>query len=111
MDNEIKPQLKTILQSREGRERAITRRELRGILNYNNDRQLRIFIGELRKEGIPILFATDKPAGYYIPATWGELQHGLNSFRSYIIDFCIQRAYIKKAGYLRLRPPNQGVLF
>ena len=111
MDNELKPRLKSILQSREGRHKAVTRRELRALLNYSNDRKLRLTIAELRKEGIPILFATDKPAGYFIPATWEELQTGLKSYRSYIIDFCIQRAYIKKAGYLRLRPPNQGVLF
>ena len=110
MNNEIKPRLKGILSNRQGRARAITRRELRNTLGYKNDRKLRLIIAELRAEGLPVLFATQKPAGYYVPATWDELRAGLDSFRSYIIDLCVQRARIKKAGERSLYSSKQGML-
>ena len=110
MNNDIKPRLKGILQSHQGRASAITRRELRNTLGYQNDRKLRLIIAELRSEGQPVLFATQKPAGYYVPATWEELRDGLDSFRSYIRDLCIQRAKIKKAGERSLYSSKQGLL-
>ena len=110
MNNDIKPRLKAILSSHQGRDRAITRRELRDTLGYQNDRQLRLIIAELRSEGLPVLSATNKPAGYYVPATWNELREGLDLFRSYIIDLCVQRARIKKAGELSLYSGKQGAL-
>ncbi len=110
MDNEIKPRLKAILQHHEGRAKAITRREIKNLLGYQNDRQLRLIIAELRADGLPVLFATNRPAGYYVPVTWAELKTGLDSFRSYIVDLCIQRAKIKKEGALSLYDSKQGVL-
>jgi len=110
MNNEIKSRLKGILANRQGRARAITRRELKNYLGYQNDRKLRLTIAELRSEGLPVLFATQKPAGYYVPANWDELRAGLDSFKSYIIDLCVQRARIKKAGELSLYSSKQGVL-
>ncbi len=110
MHNEIKPRLKSILSNHQGRASAITRRELRNTLDYQNDRKLRLIIAEIRAEGLPVLFATNKPAGYYVPATWEELRGGLDSFRSYIIDLCVQRARIKKAGERLLKQATQGVL-
>ena len=110
MNNDIKPRLKGILSNRQGRSRAITRRELRDTLGYQNDRKLRLIIAELRAEGLPILFATNKPAGYFIPGTWDELRDGLDSFKSYIIDLCVQRAKIKKAGERSLYSSKQGLL-
>ena len=106
----IKIRLKGILSNKRGRESAITRRELSNYLGYQNDRQLRLIIAELRSEGSPILSATNKPAGYYVPATWDELREGLDLFKSYIIDLCVQRARIKKAGERSLYSGKQGVL-
>jgi len=70
MNNNIKPRLKGMLQSHQGRARAITRREIKNTLGYQNDRKLRLIIAELRSEGLPILFSTQKPAGYFVPANW-----------------------------------------
>jgi len=109
-NNEIKSRLKGILSNRQGRARAITRREIKNTLGYQNDRKLRLIIAELRQEGLPVLFSTQKPAGYFVPANWGELKAGLASFKSYIIDLCVQRAKIKKAGELSLYASKQGKL-
>ena len=79
-------------------------------LDYHNDRQLRILIGVIRTEGLPVLFATTKPAGYFVPATFEELRVGLDSFKSYVIDLCVQRARIKHSGELYLKEEKQGAL-
>ena len=117
MNNDIKPRLKGILSNRRGRARAITRRELRDTLGLDDkqDRKLRLIIAKIRAEGLvnglPVLFATKKPAGYYVPATWDELRAGLDSFRSYIVALCVQRARIKKVGERSLYSSKQGMMF
>ena len=110
--NDIKPRLKAVLERHLGRNSAITRRELREVLGIplNYDRKLRLILTELRAEGLPVLFATDRPAGYYIPTNWEELHRGLEGYRSYIKDLCIQRAYVKKAGGVYLEPAGQRKL-
>ena len=111
-NNDIKPRLKAFLQSRQGRDMAITRNELRNILGLDikQDRQLRLLIAELRSEGFPVFPATQDPAGYYMPSTNKELQEGLVTLRNYIVSLCVQRAKIKKAGELSLYSGKQGVL-
>lgn len=106
----FKLRVKSYLLSRKGRANAITRRELLYKLNYPNDRKLRLMIAELRRGGIPILSVSTKPAGYYVPATYQELQEGLAFIRSYVIDLCVQRAAMKKYGEQYLAPAEQGVL-
>ncbi len=107
----LKEEIKGILSNKKGRASAITRRELRDYLGFQNDRKLRLIIAELRSEGMPILFATNKPAGYYVPDNILELRECLDSFRSYIIDLCVQRARIKHGGELFLAPAGQAKLF
>ena len=106
-NNDIKPRLKAVLERHQGRNSAITRRELRQILDYQNDRKLRILKDELVKEGLPVLSFTSPPAGYCLPANWQELHAGLDVLRSYIIDLCILRANLKKAGGVYLEPAGQ----
>ena len=110
MNNEFKPRLKAFLESHRGRPEAITRREIKDTLDYHNDRKLRILIGEIRAEGLPVLFSTKKPAGYFVPATFEELRVGLDSFRSYVIALCVQSARIKHSGELYLKEEKQGAL-
>ncbi len=112
MDNDIKPRLKAILEYHRGRKNVILRRELRQILNIDmaGDRQLRLFIGELRREGIPILFSTKKPAGYYVADNLNELQEGMEAMRSYIIDECRTLRDLRIYGHRYLAKESQGVL-
>ncbi len=107
-----KNQIRKVLERHEGRTNAITRRELRELLAIpeNQDRKMRELVGELRREGLPVLFATSEPAGYYLPASLNELEEGRRQLRSYIIDECVVLARWKTYGHRFLAKEEQGVL-
>ena len=108
----VKDRLKHILECHQGRHSAITRRELRRILELDirEDRKLRLMIGELRSEGLPVMFATSSPAGYYMPETLAELREGMDKLRSYVIEECILLRNYKVLGSQYLNGEKQGVL-
>lgn len=113
MDDEIlKRQIQNVLERHQGRNRAITRKELRRILQLElpSDRRLRLLIAEMRNSGVPILFATEAPQGYYIPRDLAELKEGMNKLRSYIIDECITLRNLKVKGHLYLYGEQQAKL-
>jgi hypothetical protein len=108
----IKPRLKSLLEYHRGRNNAILRREIRRILEIElkDDRQLRLLIGELRRDGVPVLFSTKKPAGYYVATNLKELQEGMEAMRSYIIDECRTLRDLRIYGQRYLAKEEQGVL-
>ena len=110
--NKIKSMLPTLLNNHKGRNRCITRREIRRLLELDirEDRKLRLVIGELRHEGLPILFETEKPAGYYLPESLAELKAGMDKIRSYIKDECMVLRDIKVLGSRYVIGEKQGVL-
>jgi len=105
-----KRNLKKLLENHDSRSKAITRREIKNILGYHNDRQLRFMIHELRSEGLPVMFSTDSPHGYWLPSTWAELDEGVRRWRSYIIELAKDLSNTKKAGALWLKPAIQKQL-
>ena len=95
----MKEQIKRILEQHRGRENAIPRKRLRneiiylqvhecngGIVKPLSDRKMRELINELRHTGYPILSATGKPSGYYMPATYAEVKEARRMILSYVID-------------------------
>ncbi len=108
----MKDRLKRILECHQGRHSAITRRELRHLLELDikEDRALRLTIAELRAEGFPILFATSFPQGYYLPESLKELREGMDKLRSYIIEECIVLRNYKVLGSQYLAGEKQGML-
>ena len=106
----MKDQLKHILESHQGRQSAITRRELRRLLELDirEDRALRLTIAELRREGFPILSSSS--AGYYLPANRKELEDCLAEFRSRLIEDALVRRDLKIHGSQYLAGEKQGVL-
>jgi len=110
MNDDIKKTLRIIMESCKGRNNAITRRELKQRLGYNNDRQLRLTIAELRHEGLPILFATQSPAGYYTASNYNEIQEGIRAMRSYLIEEAKVIRDFKILGTRYLARNKQGTL-
>lgn len=110
--NGLKPQIQRILERHRGRGNPIGRRELIHALELTprQDRKVRLLIGELRHEGLPVLFATNAPAGYYLPESLNELKTGMDKLRSYIIDECIVLRDLKVRGAQYLAGESQGVL-
>ena len=107
MNNDFKQSLKTVFERRHGRDNPISRHELHGIFPDISDRKLRMVIHELRREDMPILFATKKPVGYYIPANLAEQESGLQTLRSYIVDLCITRRALKRGSARYLEGDKQ----
>lgn len=95
-----------------GKINAIPRNELRSMLKmpFKSDRAMRLLISELRHEGLPILFSTSKPSGYYLPANLAELKEGINKLRSYVIDECIVIRDLKVKGQQWINREGQGQL-
>ena len=108
----MKEQIRKILENHQGRENAITRRELRQKLNLSDrqDRMLRLMIAELRHEGFPILFSTGDNAGYYLPNSLSEVEEGKREWRAKIIDECITLASLKKYGARFVQREEQLIL-
>lgn len=65
---------------KQGRENAITRKQLVKLTGYN-DRAVRNIIADLRAEGVPVVSNT-KTGGYYLPTTLEEANEYYNSMRS-----------------------------
>ncbi len=76
----------------------------------SGDRKLRLLIAELRHKGIPIMFATEKPQGYYVPESLDELQEGISKLKSYVIDECLTLRDLRVKGNQYLFRQTQGKL-
>lgn len=110
--NELKPRLQSVMERHYGRQQSITRRDLRQLLQLDirHDRKLRMVISELRRGGFPIMFATEKPAGYYLPSNLAELKEGIRAMRSYVIDECLTIRAFKVKGAQYIAGDTQGKL-
>ena len=108
----MKDRVKRILSHHQGRSSAITRRELRRLLELDikEDRALRLTIAELRREGVPILSSSSHQGGYYLPASKKELEDCLAEFRSRLIEDAKTRRDLKLHGNYYLAGEKQGVL-
>ena len=108
---DYKPALNRII-SQHDRLNPIDRATLREELGISErqDRMMRSQINELRKSGLPILFSTSKPFGYYLPHTLSEVQEGRKHFQDIIRDECITLAALKTYGARFVVGEKQGEL-
>ena len=109
----MKEALRKILENHQGRDNTIARKELWrifGITTESEDRKMRDEISQLRKEGFPIMFATSKPSGYYLPASLKEVEDGKTAWKKTIRDECITLAALKKYGARFVQREEQLVL-
>ena len=100
-DENIKTRLINLLENNHmGRARAIKRRDLLESLDLTPsfDRKLRLLIADLRHTGTPVLFATEEPAGYYLPENLAEIEASMRQLRSYIKNECMILRALKVRG-------------
>ena len=100
-DEYIKTRLINLLENNHmGRARAIKRRELLEALDLRPsfDRKLRLLIADLRHTGTPVLFATEEPAGYYLPENLAEIEASIKQLRNYIKNECMILRALKVRG-------------
>ena len=102
----LKDQLKAILSRHEGRLQAITSRELSGVTGQP-DRTIRLAIGELLDEGVPICASTQPPAGYFLVSNLQEKADYEKTMKSRIIGDAHRLKMFKHSAALYLKPAEQ----
>ena len=113
-DELIKTRLINLLENNHmGRARAIKRREILDELDIpkSYDRRLRKNIEALRHAGTPVLFATEEPAGYYLPENLVEIEASIKQLRSYIKNECMILRALKVRGTQYIHQEMQRRLF
>lgn len=109
-NGDLKLRLKGVLLRHEGKNRAITGRELATIVGHRDDRQVRLAIRELITDGLPVASSTESPAGYFIVATRQEAENYAASIRSRLIEDALRRRDFRRAADMHLTPAKQGIL-
>jgi len=107
---DIKAELKTILQRHEGRNRAVTGKELTKMLGHRDDREIRQIIRELIKDGLPVASTTRPPAGYFLITSYQEAREYANSIKGRLIEDARRRRDFRRAADCHLKPATQGRL-
>jgi len=110
MENNLKPQLKSILERHDGRSRAITGRELAQVLEQKDDRHIRHVIRDLISEGVPIASSTEAPAGYFLVNNRQEAERYAEGEKSRLIEIALRRRDFRRGAALHLAPAEQGRL-
>lgn len=106
MNNDLKAQLKNILSRHEGRDNAITSRELSQVTG-EPDRTIRLAIRELRADSLPVLSSGE---GYFLPVNWAEVMECAASMKSRLIEDAKTRRDILRSATFYLTPAKQGRL-
>lgn len=106
MTDDLKVQLRRILERHEGRVMAITARELSEITGQP-DRAVRLAILEFIYEGLPVISATEKPAGYFIPSSKAEWLEYDKQMKNRITEDCKRKAQVRKNAALYFKPAEQ----
>jgi len=88
---------------------AITARELSYLTNHP-DRKIRLVIEELIEDGLPVVSATESPAGYFIPISLEEARQYTQSLRSRAVEIFLRRKRVIKNTALYLKPAEQARL-
>lgn len=101
-DTELKESVRRIMYRHVGRGFPIDRADLLDALGLPHtssaDRRLREIIRQLKRDLFPIQFATEKPAGYYLPANERELIEGIEKLKGYVKDECITIRALRTGG-------------
>src|SRR5574340_37548 len=93
----LKADIKAILSRHEGRDRAITGRELAQLLGFKDDRVIRATICEVIRDGLPVLSATEPPAGYFVASSRAEWQAYDAQLKSRIVNDALRKRDVKIA--------------
>lgn len=107
---ELKVELRRILERHDGRDRTITGLELARLLNKRSDRGIRHIIRELIKEGLPVASTTGNPAGYFLVTNYEEAREYADSLKDRLIGDALRRRDFRRAADCHLSLAKQGRL-
>jgi hypothetical protein len=104
---DLKTELRRILERHQGRARAVTGLELAKMLNQRDDRKIRLVIRELITEGLPVASTTGNPPGYFVAASWAEKREYEVTTKSRLIQDAKRLRDFKRAADCHLKPAEQ----
>ncbi len=108
--NDLKAQLKAILQHRVGRDNVIGAGDLAERFGYQDDRPIRRAIENLIDDNFPVCSVTERPAGYFFPASVEEARLYSKSLQKRAVRIFLRRRFIIKNTALYYAPGEQGRL-
>jgi hypothetical protein len=103
----MKGELRSILLRHEGREQAITGKQLADLLGYKDDRVIREAIAELINEGLPVAASCSGSMGYFVVNNRQESDEYAQSLKSRLIADAIRRRNFRRAADQFLTPAVQ----
>jgi hypothetical protein len=104
----MKGELKQILLRHEGRDQAITGKQLAELLGYKDDRVIRETIAELIDEGLPVAASCSGTMGYFVVNSRIEANDYAQSLKSRLIADAVRRRNFRRASDQWLTPAVQG---
>ena len=107
--DELKAQLEGILTHHRGRSMAITGHELVSLTGEEN-RAIRLALEDLISDGLPIVSATEAPAGYFLATSREEAIESTAYLRSHAVMTFLRRKKIIKNTATYIKPILQGKL-
>lgn len=94
--NELKYELRLIINRHVGREMAISAGVLAEMFDYFDDRPVRKAIEELIDGGFPVCSVTEPPPGYFFPANVEEARTYSKSLQKRAVNIFLRRRHIIK---------------
>jgi biotin operon repressor len=91
---DLKGELRLILSQHRGHARAIPGRELARMLGYRDDRQIRLVIRELIRDGLPV---ASSGKGYFLPESLKEADEYADSLKGRLIEDAYRRRDFKRS--------------
>lgn len=107
---DLKLEVRRILERHEGRARTITGKELAKMLGCRDDRRIRQIIRELITDGLPVASTTGHPAGYFIPTNYREAREYADGEKSRLVEIALRRRDFRGAANQWLGLEKQGRL-
>lgn len=104
---ELKGELRLILLQHQGRGQAVTGKKLARMLGYRSDRQIRLVIRELIRDGLPVASITKPPAGYFLASSRAEANEYADSIKGRLIEDAYRRRDFRRAANLYLKSTGQ----
>ncbi len=103
-------ELKRIIRQHTGRDNPIQADDLAGMFGYNDDRPIRLAIEKLIDTHFPVCSVTEKPAGYFFPASIDESRRYTKSLQSRAVRIFLRRRHIIRDTARHYEQATQGIL-
>lgn len=105
----LKSEINRILERHVGASNPIKAKDLAKLMS-RDEREVRQVIREIIADGVPVLSRTDNPAGYFIAASFQEVEDYKKSLRSRLIEDALRLRDVRRGFTIYWNGNKQGRL-